>query len=304
VSWAVGWFAVLGLTGWGQTGPETSFVCAPAPEAAPYTQVWAQANRCIPYHVDADVPELASEAGLALVQESFDVWSRPDCSDLSLQYFGTTRQTFGFNPTRSDNQNVVTAASTPAELAAFDDPFLLAITFASFSIETGEIFDADIVLNQTRFRFEDVTSVDACLARPEPPFDLRNALVHEIGHFIGFDHTPDRDSTMFESAPECEINKRSLNPTDLDGLCSLYPSGQGSRTCVAPPSYELENGDPGPFRNQCGFEGGPPNCTTPDQCRLEQNGGGCRAGGPSVGWGWALALSVAALLRRRRVSGR
>jgi hypothetical protein len=68
-------------------------------------------------------------------------------------------------------------------------------------------------------------------------FDLRNTLVHEMGHFIGFDHTPVQDATMFASADTCEVAKRDLASDDMMGVCAVYPKGGDTRTCTPAADY-------------------------------------------------------------------
>ncbi len=237
--------------------PVSAFECTPAtnpdqPDApVVFTQAWNQ--RCIPFRINADSDLLVTARNIEIVRQSFDAWSNETCTDLNLDYFGITRQGRGFDPGSADNENVVlTTSSVPDPDALIGDTSLLAITVNAYSVETGEIFDADIILNDTRFQFVDVSNTTAC--RPDT-FDLRNTLTHEVGHFLGFDHTPDVDATMFASAAACEIRKRDLGTTDLNGLCTVYPAGRDPNTCVPPGAYATE-GAVNRFRNQCARESG------------------------------------------------
>src|SRR5262249_48130098 len=76
----------------------------------------------------------------------------------------------------------------------------------------------------------------ACQASAHPVFDLQSALTHEMGHFIGFDHSPDPESTMYFKAPSCEIKKRDLTDDDVLGLCTVYPASMAHVACYRFPT--------------------------------------------------------------------
>lgn len=276
----------LVLLGATATDAQAQFQCIPVRGGA-LTQVWTEDNRCLPFHLSSRTRVLDGDDVEAIVLDSFAQWSDPGCTDLSLVYRGRTRQRVGFDPSSSDNQNVVTAVEDESELVGvFDDPRLIAITETTHATETGEIFDADIILNAARYRFEDVGSELTCRARRDEVFDLKNTLVHEVGHFLGFDHTPDEGATMFLSAPTCETRKADLNATDLDGLCQVYASGRPSMTCSPPESYRLSSGDPTRYRRQC----------------ARDDSGGCTSAGAEPAWLLLLSGLGFARIRRRRLS--
>lgn len=226
----------------------SAFECIPV-RGTNLTQAWTQ--RCIPYWIDAFSPDLLEDETEALIRDSFDVWASPACTDLSFVFAGPTFERAGFDVRSDRNRNVVMVTRSQSEAAELlMDPALLAITLTSASDTTGEIFDADIILNTGIFQFEDVDSVFECRTRDDPPFDLRNTLVHEVGHLIGFDHSPDIESTMFARADACEIDKRDLTDGDLAGLCSVYPVAAPTQTCRPPASYN-SGGVLERFRNQC-----------------------------------------------------
>lgn len=276
----------------------SAYTCTPVPNSNPaLSQVWQQ--RCLPFWINAD-SELMQRANIEqIVTQSFAVWSSNDCTDLTFLNAGNTDQLAGFDPVRCDNKNVIAAVDDDSELADFfDSPDLLAVTLTSFSRATGEIFDADILFNTATgaFVFDDITTVGLCQARNPRPYDLRNTLVHEIGHFIGFDHVNIEGATMFPSAVQCETEKRTLAPDDLDAVCTTYPAGADTNTCAAPDTYD-KGGDPTIFRGQCENVGN-------ELCK--DRGGNtcsCRAARPARtggAWMWVGMLGVAAALRRRQ----
>jgi hypothetical protein len=129
------------------------------------------------------------------------------------------------------------------------DSSALAFTWDTANKRTGQIYDADIEVNLVDFQWADVVA-DPNL---HEDMDLQNALTHELGHFIGLDHTcfnplsppgtphpldntgtpiPDCDmadavvtaTTMYPSAMPGDTQKRTLAPDDQDGLCFIYPA--------------------------------------------------------------------------------
>ena len=266
-----------------------NYRCTAVPNSNPIlSQAWNQ--RCLPYFISNNGALLDGPDRRLLIDQSFSVWTTPACTDLHFMDFGYTDQAPGFNANRTDNENIIISIEDEPTANIFFTRNELAITVTSFNTATGEIFDADIMINAFRFRFDEVQSVPACQGGDTPlPYDLRNTLVHEIGHFIGFEHDPDEESTMYASAPECEVKKRDLTQDNITGVCNVYGVGEPTRTCAPPDTYDKGPGNPKLFRDQC----------NPDEART---GCGCTATERSSisAWWWLLG----AMLILRRISGR
>lgn len=273
--------------------PAHAYVCTPVTDAQgrmispAVSQVWNQ--RCLPYYLSRNGSLFSGEARKLLVAQSFDVWDNHTCTDLDFVDMGYTDDGAGFDPSKRDNKNVLIAIDDAAQVPSyFPEANMVAITITAFSTVSGEIFDADIVVNDSSFDFADVADQNACLADNDPPFDLRAILIHEMGHFIGFDHEADTESTMYFSAPPCETKKRTLTDDDILGVCTVYAAGQPAATCAPPTTAYDDVQGASLFRDQCGGA-----LTT----------GGCTCaspGAPGASW-WALGLlGLLPLLRRRR----
>ena len=123
----------------------------------------------------------------------------------------------------------------------------------------GQIVEADVEVNAdastpSAFMWADLDSTTTNGGY----HDLQNALTHEMGHFIGLDHTcelapgaaagevdnlgnpvPDcsdatlaeMDATMYPSSEAGDLSKRTLSQDDRDGLCGIYPLGTTPVTC-------------------------------------------------------------------------
>jgi len=85
--------------------------------------------------------------------------------------------------------------------------------------DTGEIVDADMLLNPT------IGNLTICGDRckdTQNDIDLQNVMTHEAGHFLGLAHSDVPDSTMSATAPTGQTSKRDLEDDDRQGLCSIY----------------------------------------------------------------------------------
>jgi hypothetical protein len=63
-------------------------------------------------------------------------------------------------------------------------------------------------------------------------------VTHEVGHFIGLDHTLDFDATMFAGYDEGTTELRTLEQDDIDGACAIYPPSRAA-TCDPDPKGGL-----------------------------------------------------------------
>jgi len=163
-------------------------------------------------HPDDDTisPELERD-----IVASFDTWNEPECSDFFLEYKGTT-------PFRG--QWIDGNSASNINVFVFEDevwPYgrAVALTTLTYRKDDGRILDADIEMNGADYVFS--TGESGAVGT----MDVRNTLTHEVGHFIGLDHSANPDTTMYATAREGEVDKRDLHPGDIEGLCTIYPVG-------------------------------------------------------------------------------
>ncbi|MFO0725248.1 MAG: matrixin family metalloprotease [Myxococcota bacterium] len=271
-----------------------AFLCSTEKDNETLTQVWM--SRCIPYWLSLHGTLLDNKQ--LLVGNCFDQWANNACTDLEFKYVDTTSEVAAFDELHPlTNQNVIASIESESEWVDADknalDPGLLAITLTTYLQATGEIIDADILVHASGFKFEDVSDQVACMGARTPPFDLRNTLTHEMGHWIGFAHSPVVGSTMEASARQCEIQKRDLAQDDKDGVCTVYPKGQATATCKPPTTYTPAGLDVTPFRNQCDPGRG---------SMMSSSAGGCSCGASEAPGAltWLLSLGAARWITLRR----
>ena len=110
------------------------------------------------------------------------------------------------------------------------EPGLLGRTFVAYTATTGELKDADVVLDAADFTW--TSSLGGC----GDEYDLQSALTHEFGHGVGLAHAIGHpEATMFATGDACESTKRDLAPDDVAGLMELYvtPAADGGGGCAA-----------------------------------------------------------------------
>jgi hypothetical protein len=168
----------------------------------------------------------------AAISDSMQPWNDLDCSGVGLIYEGTTSSNVvGFSNT-GPNGNLIVFQDDLGEWLY--QPDILALTTLTFcSAEgglckfRGQILDGDIEFNG---REEPFSANEQSLADHH---DFVNTLTHELGHFIGLDHSLEPESTMYFSAPIEEIEKRTLDIDDQAGFCEIYETCEASDACSA-----------------------------------------------------------------------
>jgi hypothetical protein len=120
----------------------------------------------------------------------------------------------------------------------------VAITITYADDKTGEIVEADVILNA-------LYPMGVLTAKPPSPtpsgkgeggkqmhaddeaddcqnrYDAQNVATHEAGHFFGLgEDMTERNATMFLSIDECETHKRLLSSTDVGAVSTLYAASQ------------------------------------------------------------------------------
>ena len=194
----------------------------------------------------------------SIATNSFKQWSSDtqSCTSINFFYGGYIDEGVAFDKNNpSNNHNVVTSLDTEANLESlmgqglWPSRDLVAITLTRYEPSTGEIVDADIVLNNVVFKLEEIAPGTSC-GNNAYRHDIANTLVHEVGHFIGFAHVAGQDATMFANARNCETLKRDLSMDDISGVCSVYPSSGPIVTC-SPPVSGYEEVNTQAFRRQC-----------------------------------------------------
>lgn len=233
---------------------------------------WQENSRIVFNQNTAGNPALPGEGVFAAVSKSFQTWNAAFASCGSLSFSEGPRvadRKLGYSVTagganvnqvlfRTRKCQVVAPAADPCWKDdscnnAYDcwnhDAGSIGVTTTTYDVRSGRIFDADIELNASNFKFSTVDSpvcVPPELTQGCVSTDVQNTVTHEVGHLIGLDHAADVSSTMSAKANPGELNKRTLDSGTERAVCEIYPKGQASQDCVdsqgASPSSDASDG--------------------------------------------------------------
>jgi hypothetical protein len=186
--------------------------------------LWKKAS--VTVYLDDSLSKLGPQANDAVMQ-AFGQWVGSDPKLPALSFDSGHGQA----EPKQDGKNTVSYA--PITVKGHEHDVAITITYAND--KTGEIVEADVILN-ARYEMgvltpKPQTNVDAknddeamdCQSR----YDAQNVATHEAGHFFGLgEDMTERGSTMFLSIDKCETHKRLLSATDVGAVTTLYAASQ------------------------------------------------------------------------------
>jgi hypothetical protein len=183
-------------------------------QAGPTPFSWGGTPVTYAIHTAAD-PKITSGADEAAVRLSFKAWE--DVGSSRMAFIEDTSQTRTRTDWRSDDLRTV-LWDTDNESGFFSGAAgLVAITPVDFDPSNGAILDADILFNARNYTF----STD----QTPGTFDIQNVCTHEVGHFIGLDHSAVVGATMNPFANTQDTRLRSLEQDDIAAASAIYPQG-------------------------------------------------------------------------------
>ena len=121
---------------------------------------------------------------------------------------------------RPDFRNVITWGRA--------QPGVVAYAIIWYDSSTGEIVDADMVLNS--YYKWGIADGDESTTDFKGKFDIRNIVTHEAGHWCGLDDLYDSKysaMTMYGYTSYGEEMKRTLEPGDVAGVQEIYANWRG-----------------------------------------------------------------------------
>ncbi len=130
---------------------------------------------------------------------------------------------------RPDGVNLITIAGTSENLAIFASENSPARTRVFYDANSGEISEADIVINP--FVYTDAGApIEFSTDSTPGTYDLQSTLTHEIGHLLGLNHSSVLGATM--NATQAlngtfglpALSERTLSESDIAAVKSIYGS--------------------------------------------------------------------------------
>lgn len=177
-----------------------------------------QASGRIKYRIGtagtSDSANFAAGAGSEFdaIQRSFNVWRNLYGSAVDFEFDGNVAA-----PSQNLNDDVNTVYWTNTELPAG----VYAVTTSAFDNTTGQLLDADLVFNDRDFSW-DVMPATMTVGVPGRAY-IQQIAVHEIGHFLGIDHSFVSNASMFPFTESGAINFLSLETDDTAPILTAYP---------------------------------------------------------------------------------
>lgn len=160
---------------------------------------WLPASQTLTIYVNP-TNTLGISAGTVntVVQNAFNEWDSVSSLNFSLTTTATSN-IFNKNELYFSDDNEIFGSG------------VIGIALVSYKDSTGEILEADILLNEQA----------SLLNVKDDRLYLGNVITHEVGHSLGLGHEPTLESTMFYQA---ERGQYKISQMDKHSMAQLYPN--------------------------------------------------------------------------------
>ncbi len=135
------------------------------------------------------------------------------------QWDGRSRLSVNKNVTAGTNQQGLNEIYFSNDSSIFNGSLIVGITQVLYSNNSGEIIEADILLNDLITFSTTVTD----------KYYLGNVVTHEMGHFLGLGHSQVIGSTMFFMLSK---GQSLVSEDDTAGLYAIYPNGNTQKGTI------------------------------------------------------------------------
>jgi len=212
---------------------------------------WSGSCPTVSYEIYENTGDCTGEG--AAIQAAANTWNAVNCACFTFSYAGaTTREA----PT-GDGQNVLRWGSTGGSIAT-----------AYIWYSGSNIVECDVV-------FEDGYAWSAAPSCPSDRMDVQNIATHELGHWlllVDLYNSCNSELTMYGHGAYGETEKRSLHPSDEDGICYIYPSGSPATATPTATPTGVPGATPTPTATRTGM---PTRTSTPTRTPTPH----CHSGG-------------------------
>src|ERR1043166_9273167 len=161
---------------------------------------------------------------LGAVHRALASWSKA----ANIKFVEVASKDQSVSPTSGgDGVSLITIAGTDENLALFADENSTARTRVFYDPDTGQINEADVVINPYPYS-ESGAPIQFSTDGTPGTYDLESTLAHEIGHLVGLTHSHVVGATMQATQAlngtygEPAISERTLSEADLVAIRSLY----------------------------------------------------------------------------------
>src|ERR1041385_8364697 len=175
-------------------------------------------------------PQITNGSDFGAVQAAFQTWQNVGIASISFQNAGTTP----VSRVGQDGVNLITFVDDTVPLGSDT----VSSTFSFLTVDgTGTLViqEADIALS---------TAVAFSTSAETGKYDLQSVLTHEVGHFLGMDHSGLVSSVMAPYGLAGQLDQRTLTFDDMAGAATLYPNSSAFNTLGALSGTVIAGGDP------------------------------------------------------------
>ena len=151
----------------------------------------------------------------AALKKAWDGWTKPACTSFRHQYLGRGTQTGSKVTINLPSKKLWAAMGVGSSVLAFAQPR---------PQRDGRLYRGSIYVNPYHnwgIPSGNVTSTQ---------YDFTEVLHHEMGHILGFAHTPYRTAVMYFQAQSPGPNYNGPQPDDIEAVCHTYPR-RGKKIC-------------------------------------------------------------------------
>lgn len=201
-----------------------------ATDPAPVSMRWHARTIRVALSTSLTSPNLAIKPGSDVteaVRRALKQWS----SVADIKFVEVPSKLHSVSPVSAgDGINLITIAATSDNLAMFTTGEHPARTRVFYDSETGEISEADIVINPFPYSEWGLPLQFSTDGTPGT-YDLESTFAHEIGHLLGLDHSNLISSTMNPCQAlngvygVAAFTQRTLSEADQQALRSIYGPG-------------------------------------------------------------------------------
>jgi hypothetical protein len=220
--------ALLGILVFVVTSLPSSFELAGSAEERPIRWPAKTIQIALSTSLTAASPALKSNTDvLGAVHRALQTWSRV----AGVTFVEVSSKLQSISPTaKGDGVSLITIAGTEDNLAVFAEGNTTARTRVFYDPDTGEITEADIVINPYPYS-QSGAPLQFSTDETAGTYDLESTLAHEIGHLLGLSHSHVIGATMQTSQALNgtyglpATTERTLSEADETAVRSLYDLG-------------------------------------------------------------------------------